>query len=929
MHRTTLFATAIFLVLIITGISTTAQQQKKQIDSKAQWLWYPEEFSDKTNYVSRYTRVSFECKDVTNAKAAIYFISDDNGRAWINETALGNDRKIDIDKYNAFNVDGLLKQGSNLLCIEVGNGTGPGGLIARLEIKYADGSYQEILSDDTWKISKTAENGWTNDDFDDSQWVNAKALGGSLTNPWTNIYNFRYIYNIEEQNYYQIALQERQKKLDDLKAKLKQEEPITVKLDIRKDAYPQIVINGESRNAILYDSPYPWPYDNQLTVEKLKGFSKSGIKFFVLGIDAVDFWRSDNSINFDEIENRLYRALLINEDAYLMLVINTTQTPKWWLEQHKDELIDYAAEGINWKEGDPINNVAAPSMASEVWRHDFGDYVGRIVRHVENIPAGKRVFAYRIDNGIYREWHYFGMRTHMPDTSKPMLAYFKKYLAEKYVNDDGLQKAWRNKNVTIADMLPPTAEEYQHSINDAKILRDPIADAKVIDYLHCMQNAVRESIIFCNRTVKENCEYRKLCGNYYGYCFGMSTYPAEGWHLQTDQLLDAPEVDFNSAPNLYAFRDIDDSEFGRNPVESYILRGKLQIQEHDSRTHLADKSHAALTFAHNADESVSILSRDFAQSLTRNAGQWYLDFSADWYNDPKIFSMFRSFNPILDSASKLKNTSVSEIALILDLESVYYHRINNANIEPWNDGTVQELAHSGAPFDVLLLNDLTLDNVSDYKLYVFMNMFYVTAEKQAIIQKLRNAGKTIVWMYAPGYLTATGANVKNITDLTGFKVIQRNEPLAYESTLMNGQAMKDKPNIYKATNPSFIINDADATALAYSGNTELITLASNKYGDSTQYYSTTGYISSEYWRQILKASNIHCYEASGKCIIHASSAFVCINGKPGKHTINLPKAKTVCMIFPMFKLISENAIDNFDVELTPEIGSMIFLTVDK
>ena len=58
-------------------------------------------------------------------------------------------------------------------------------------------------------------------------------------------------------------------------------------------------------------------------------------------------------------------------------------------------------------------------------------------------------------------------------------------------------------------------------------------------------------LLWSGITTMEACGGRALVGNYYGYFFGMP-FRAEGWHLETDAVLDSPYVDFLCSPYDYA-----------------------------------------------------------------------------------------------------------------------------------------------------------------------------------------------------------------------------------------------------------------------------------------------------------------------------------------------------------------------------------------
>ena len=905
----------LFLSALLSFAAMCTAAFPSSVSSAAKWIWYPEAFGEATNNATRYFRQTFDCQPGENASAMLYYMWDDSGSVYVNGVALDASRRIQNRPCHTYKIDGLLHAGKNVIAARIANAYGPAGLLLRLEVAEADGRLLNVVSDKNWKSAREvpASGEWLKLEFDDSAWVAVKEMGDTRATPWGPRYNLVDLLTREEQKIYRLEQEKGENLINELKNKLAAEPELTAKTVISANMPPRIDINGKSYPALLYDSPYPWNYHEEPTIAKIKNFRAGGIHLMVLGIES-DIWRADGSIDFGEIEKRIYQALLLNPDAYLMLAINTTQSPEWWKSKNPDELVDYANGGIDRKATDPINRVPAPSMASKKWEHDFCDYITRIVTHLEKIPAGKRIFAYRVDNGVYREWHYFGMREGMPDTGKAMQGAFRDYLKRKYKNDGALRKAWRNKKVTFETAQIPEREARLHSLCGGMSLRDPVADAAVVDFLRCMQGVVRDHLLACNRAVKTACGYRKLCGNYYGYFFNMG-FPAEGWQLETEALLRTREVDFQSAPDLYNYRRIQDAEFGRVPVETYALHGKMHIQEHDARTHLSKGESVFLIHAKNGEQSAGILSRGFAQSLIRNTACWYLDFSKDWYHDPAIYARFRMFAPILNE--RHANPSVAEVALVCDPESVYYHSLERR----WRgtlsiDQNLQEITHAGVPFETILFNDIALDNVRDYKVYVFMNLFYVTEEKLALIEKLRRQGKTLVWLYAPGYLSQKGADAGGIEKVTGMRVKVSERACNGNIASLNGGDYKPDDDIKLA--PSFRIEDKGCKPLGIrveEGGKKETVFATCLIGSSRQYYAANGCLSSEMWRTLFRDSGVAIYENSGKPVVWIGGGYAAINGTAGHYTIKLPSPRKVTQLLPERGETSREPVTEINVEL--------------
>ena len=74
----------------------------------------------------------------------------------------------------------------------------------------------------------------------------------------------------------------------------------------------------------------------------------------------------------------------------------------------------------------------------------------------------------------------------------------------------------------------------------------------------------------------------------------------------------------------------------------------------------------------------------------------------------------------------------------------------------------------GVPFDSYELGDIADPRLPDYKVYVFPNAFTLSEALRAKIkERVRRAGKTAVWIHAPGYYRNGVGAEANVEDLTG------------------------------------------------------------------------------------------------------------------------------------------------------------------
>ena len=148
-----------------------------------QWIWFPEgNPAQDAPVAKRFCRRTFvlpEGKAVERARLRVS--ADDWFAARLNGETLGSG-----DDWNAgrqFNdLARLLKPGTNVLAIVAENKpanvpANPAGLIACLEIRFADGETLEVGVRRHWRWAKSEASGWDTAGFDDAAWAKALAVG--------------------------------------------------------------------------------------------------------------------------------------------------------------------------------------------------------------------------------------------------------------------------------------------------------------------------------------------------------------------------------------------------------------------------------------------------------------------------------------------------------------------------------------------------------------------------------------------------------------------------------------------------------------------------------------------------------------------------------------------------------------------------------
>ena len=157
------------------------------------WIWFPEgEPAKDAPTAQRYFLKRFTLPaDRTVTSARLLVSADDWFSAELNGKTLGAEGNWKTGRQ----FDGLarlLKPGANILAVTAENKpanvpANPAGLLACLEVGFAEGPALKLSSDGTWRTSKLKVAGWNKTDFDDSAWPLATEIGRYGDGPWGKI----------------------------------------------------------------------------------------------------------------------------------------------------------------------------------------------------------------------------------------------------------------------------------------------------------------------------------------------------------------------------------------------------------------------------------------------------------------------------------------------------------------------------------------------------------------------------------------------------------------------------------------------------------------------------------------------------------------------------------------------------------------------
>jgi hypothetical protein len=153
------------------------------------WIWFPEGDPKRDAPVeARYFRRTFDVPDKARIRRATLRVSaDDTCTVWLNGKELGSSADWHVPAQ--FDATSALQNGRNILAIRAENlkapvALNPAGLTAALALVATDNTTTTILTDATWRASKTEQDRWRDVAFADATWPAALVTAKFGEGPW-------------------------------------------------------------------------------------------------------------------------------------------------------------------------------------------------------------------------------------------------------------------------------------------------------------------------------------------------------------------------------------------------------------------------------------------------------------------------------------------------------------------------------------------------------------------------------------------------------------------------------------------------------------------------------------------------------------------------------------------------------------------------
>ena len=151
----------------------------------ASWIWTPESTSPPPAEDRAFRSTRTTPAGTTATGAEILITADDSFRLWVNGRLLGSSSGAENEWQQSRRFETAVEPDRNVFAVQTTNGPGsPAGLIARVRMRYADGTTSEFATGADWKASKIFPADFWQPAFDDSGWGTAAQLATYGDGPW-------------------------------------------------------------------------------------------------------------------------------------------------------------------------------------------------------------------------------------------------------------------------------------------------------------------------------------------------------------------------------------------------------------------------------------------------------------------------------------------------------------------------------------------------------------------------------------------------------------------------------------------------------------------------------------------------------------------------------------------------------------------------
>ncbi|MEJ5250520.1 MAG: beta-galactosidase [Chthonomonadetes bacterium] len=666
-----------------------------------------------------------------------------------------------------------------------------------------------------------------------------------------------------------------------------------VRLGIRQ-GHPEIIINGEPVAPLFFFGNIDSAASERRVCEQIRQAASAGVHLHSLLLELpVSVPMVTYSVN--EALRLLHLVRQHDPQGYVMFRVVFTPPPDW--QKLYPEAMTTYADG----------STGEPSFASDRYWQEAEAALTLLVRQLEVTEEANYILGYHLD---CREWFYEYQRGY--DYSPAAQEAFRQWLRGRYKNDVvALRAAWHDGSVTFTSASVPT---YRGDTTPVTVLYEYRKGQRYVDYLRFASEIIARRLITLSRTVKKNCENRRLVAVSYGYVLDFPV-PHSG-HLALAEVLSAQSIDLICAPVSYRDRRPTQPGSVPVPVGSVRLHGKLFVLEDDTKPHTAqtgtpDDYNPRCA---DAESTRQVRLRNAMTALVHHSGIAWMDLWGEgWVDDRETWQDAQKLAGLYAAHIRQRLPENPDVAVIVDEHSLTRIQSPRSLLEPLVIQQQEILARAGIHYGVYLQSDLVRKAFPEAKLYLFLTPMQIDSDvREAIRERLQRDGKTLVWLYAVALYDEKGYTPDGPRDVAGIAIKAQPWNSETGSTISNdrhpiSERLRNKQiGVRERINPSFYVLDEKAVVLGEYIQTGLPSIAVKDMGTWRSVFIGERQLSVELLRGLCRYAGVHVWSQSSDVVRVAPPLLAVHSVGDGVVYLQFPQRKMVYDLTEE-RLLSEDA----------------------
>jgi hypothetical protein len=364
-------------------------------------------------------------------------------------------------------------------------------------------------------------------------------------------------------------------------------------------------------------------------------------------------------------------------------------------------------------------------------------------------------------------------------------------------------------------------------------------------------------------------------------------------------------------PGYYGWRDAGSEGHINWVFDSVRTHGKIMMSEFDFRTWKSQFKSLDHDFSvaryWNMEDFRGAAARDLGKLLSISGGAWWMEMTGGWFHDDEIMAEIGKLHDISQELYEKEHTiSPAEILFVADEESYFWtteqiNSYNGANLHSLNTQQ-RAINRAGVRYDLCYWPDLLEKEMDDYKVYVFLNMYYLTEEKREFIEtRLKRDGKVLLWQYAPGYVTPAGLSLESMAELTDILLKSDSHSLksrfvdagdAHEAIVEGLLQGVEGQTVGLGLVPAmqrFYVDDSTAQVLARYDDGRVAAAVKQTGSYTSIYLGHPSGLTPQFIANVAAQAGVHTYVEPGDMFMYHRDDFIVMHGvEGGQRLLRLP-----------------------------------------